>query len=97
MLIKIELKISLLVKIFVRIRQELTILLNLLNFLEVFSKYFRCILSSNPARCLLNNFLNDVILDDFANVNLIVCLLEDAVLTCVFYLYIVEKLQPKIF
>lgn len=49
-----------------------------------------------PARSLFNDLLNHVVLDHFANVDLVVSLLEDAILTSVLHFHIVEQLQPQV-
>ena len=84
-------------EILIRIRQELTILFNLLYLLEVFSKYFSCVCCSNPTRCFFDDLLDNTILDDFSDIDLIMSLLEDTVLTCIFDLHVVKELEPKVF
>ena len=53
--------------------------------------------SSDPARRFFDDLLNNVVLDYFANVNLIVRLFEDAILASVFDFHVVEQLQPQVF
>ena len=97
MLVQIELKKSPLMEILIGIRQELTILFDLLNLFEMLGQYFRCVWCSNPPRCFFDDFLNDIVLDDFANVDLVVCPLEYTILAGVLNFHVVEQLEPEIF
>ena len=51
----------------------------------------------DPARGLFDDLLNHVVLDHFADVDLVMSLLEDAVLAGVLHLHIVEQLEPQVF
>ena len=51
----------------------------------------------DPARGLFDDLLDHVVLDHFADVDLVMSLLENAVLAGVFHLHIVEQLEPQVF
>ena len=68
-LIQIELQIRLLLEILVRVWQELGILFDLFYLVKVLLKNFRTLWGSNPFGCFFNDFLYDLVLDDFFDID----------------------------
>jgi hypothetical protein len=55
------------------------------------------VIGLDPARGLFDDLLDHVVLDNFADVDLVMSLLENAVLTGVLHLHIIEQLEPQVF
>ena len=95
-LVEIELEVLHLVEVLVGVWQELAVLLDLLDLVQVFPEYFGGVVGALPAGGLFNDLLYHLVLDHFADVDLVVGLLEDAVLAGVLDLHVIEQLEPEV-
>ena len=73
----------------------MTVVLDLLNFVEVLFQGFACMRSVVPSLSFLDDCHDSLVSDDNLNVNRVVHLAENSTLIFVFNIDVIKKLQPE--
>ena len=82
-------------EVFVGLRYVRTVLLNLLDLLQVLSENFGGMRRIVPSGCFIDNCLDRVILDDRLDVDGVVHAAEDAALVGIWDIYVFKELEPE--